>query len=556
MTFDFTPGVSANSQVILDDSLGTNILSGVYNARYTVSGGGTDTTPPTVSITAPVSGSTVSGASVTVSATASDNVGVAGVQFKLDGNNLGAEDTTLPYSITWNMTQTSNGSHTLTATARDTAGNQTTSGGITVTVSNATSDTQPPTTPTNLVATVISSTQVNLSWTVSTDNVGVVGYHIYRNDIEIAITPSTSYSNTGLSPATTYTYSVSAYDAAGNGSFASASKTVTTFSSSLPPSNDTTPPAAISDLSASDITKTSIRLKWTAPGDDGNQGRAASYILRYSTTQITDSNWSSATQVSNMVSPVSAGSAQSMIVTSLSQGATYYFAIKTSDEVPNTSALSNVIWATTQGGTPPSACTSFTYSDWSACQPNSTQSRTVVSSLPQGCTGGNPVLSQSCYYASSSNACASFTYSVWSVCQLNSTQSRTVVSASPQGCSGGNPILSRSCNYTQTGKVCASFTYSDWSACQPNSTQSRTVVSSLPQGCTGGNPVLSQSCVYVPPSSTTTEAQEESLLSILKELFMPVIDFINRALSSNLSIYVLIGFVLLGLLVSLKMLKQ
>src|SRR5215467_1095287 len=62
-----------------------------------------DTTPPTVSITAPSNGATVSGA-IAVSASASDNVGVAGVQFQLDGANLGAEDTSAPYSISWNTT--------------------------------------------------------------------------------------------------------------------------------------------------------------------------------------------------------------------------------------------------------------------------------------------------------------------------------------------------------------------------------------------------------------------------------------------------------------------
>ncbi|MGH8589217.1 MAG: Ig-like domain-containing protein, partial [Gammaproteobacteria bacterium] len=77
-----------------------------------------DTTPPTASITAPTSGATVSGTAVTVAATASDTVGVAGVQFKLDGTNLGAEDTTAPYSVTWNSTTATNGSHTLTARAR------------------------------------------------------------------------------------------------------------------------------------------------------------------------------------------------------------------------------------------------------------------------------------------------------------------------------------------------------------------------------------------------------------------------------------------------------
>ena len=62
--------------------------------------GAPDTTPPTVSSPAPSNGSTVTG-SITVSANASDNVGVAGVQFQLDGANLGSEDTTAPYALTW-----------------------------------------------------------------------------------------------------------------------------------------------------------------------------------------------------------------------------------------------------------------------------------------------------------------------------------------------------------------------------------------------------------------------------------------------------------------------
>jgi hypothetical protein len=94
------------------------------------------TTPPTVSLTAPSTGQTVSG-SVTVSATASDPVGVAGVQFKLDGANLGAEVTTSPYSTPWATTGSTNGSHTLTAVARNTANNTATSAPVTVTASNA-----------------------------------------------------------------------------------------------------------------------------------------------------------------------------------------------------------------------------------------------------------------------------------------------------------------------------------------------------------------------------------------------------------------------------------
>ena len=95
-----------------------------------------DTTLPTVAISTPASGSTVSG-SVTVTATASDNVGVASVQFRLNGANLGGLDTAAPYSVAWNTSSATNGTYTLAAVARDTAGNTKTSVTVTVTVGNA-----------------------------------------------------------------------------------------------------------------------------------------------------------------------------------------------------------------------------------------------------------------------------------------------------------------------------------------------------------------------------------------------------------------------------------
>src|SRR5438046_131151 len=79
-----------------------------------------DTTPPTVSISSPANGATVSG-TIPVTANASDNVGVAGVQFLLDGAALGAEDTAAPFGVSWNTATASRGSHTLTAIARDAA---------------------------------------------------------------------------------------------------------------------------------------------------------------------------------------------------------------------------------------------------------------------------------------------------------------------------------------------------------------------------------------------------------------------------------------------------
>ena len=95
-----------------------------------------DSIPPTVDMTAPTTGQTVSGI-VGLAAVASDNTGVAGVQFRVDGVAVGPEDTTSPYAASWTTTTAANGAHTLTATARDAAGNSTTSSAVTVTVANA-----------------------------------------------------------------------------------------------------------------------------------------------------------------------------------------------------------------------------------------------------------------------------------------------------------------------------------------------------------------------------------------------------------------------------------
>ena len=118
--------------------------------------------------------------------------------------------------------------------------------------------------------------------------------------------------------------------------------------------SDTTAPAAVSDLALSSPSNSAMTVSWTAPGDDGSTGVATIYDLRYSTSAITDGNFSSATHVSGEPTPSVAGSLESMNVTGLSASTTYYFAIKTSDEVPNTSAISNFPSGTTlaTGGGP------------------------------------------------------------------------------------------------------------------------------------------------------------------------------------------------------------
>jgi glucose/arabinose dehydrogenase len=125
-----------------EDSAGRLFVSDITNGTiYKVQADNvvTDTTAPSVSITAPSNGSTVSGANVTLSANATDNVGVAGVSFKLDGTSLAVEDTSSPYGITWNTTNYPNGVHSLTAIARDAAGNTTNSTAVSVTVNNSSS---------------------------------------------------------------------------------------------------------------------------------------------------------------------------------------------------------------------------------------------------------------------------------------------------------------------------------------------------------------------------------------------------------------------------------
>lgn len=96
---------------------------------------GGDTTAPTASMTAPASGATLSG-QTTLSANASDNVAVTGVQFLVDGNAVGTEDTTAPYSITFDTTTLADGSHTFSARARDAAGNIGNAASVTANVQN------------------------------------------------------------------------------------------------------------------------------------------------------------------------------------------------------------------------------------------------------------------------------------------------------------------------------------------------------------------------------------------------------------------------------------
>jgi hypothetical protein len=113
------------------------------SANVLITVNNTSTPPVMVSITSPASGTAVSG-TITVSATASAGAGVASVQFLLDGAGLGSQDTSSPYSVSWDTTTASNGSHVLAAKATDTSGNSATSSNVNITVSQSGPPPPPP----------------------------------------------------------------------------------------------------------------------------------------------------------------------------------------------------------------------------------------------------------------------------------------------------------------------------------------------------------------------------------------------------------------------------
>lgn len=154
-----------------------------------------DTTPPTVSLTAPASGATVAG-NVTLSATASDNVGVASVEFLVNGTVIGT-DSMSPYSVTWDSSGTTNGSVSITARATDTSSNATTSAARSVTVNNTASDITPPTVA--ITSPASGATLTGSAVTISadaTDNVAVSSVEFFVGATSVGVDTTAPYAVT------------------------------------------------------------------------------------------------------------------------------------------------------------------------------------------------------------------------------------------------------------------------------------------------------------------------------------------------------------------------
>jgi len=124
-------------------------------------------------------------------------------------------------------------------------------------------DIEPPSPPLNVLATSLSTSQIQLQWTPSTDNVAVVEYRLYRNSVEVGRTTTNTFTDINLLPNTQYAYQLRAFDVAGNASLPSAMLTVTTLVLS-----DITPPSIPSNLGAVSVSISQINLSWSAATDN------------------------------------------------------------------------------------------------------------------------------------------------------------------------------------------------------------------------------------------------------------------------------------------------
>jgi chitodextrinase len=235
--------------------------AGIHSARSLPASATTpaipDTQAPTVpaGVTATV-GPAVGEVDVAWSAS-TDNVGVTGYTIYRDGTALGTvSESTLTYA---DKTAVGLSTYSYTVDAFDAAGNHS---GQSLGASVTTPDWTPPTVPAGLTATLISSDEIDLSWSASTDNVGVTGYTVYRNGVAVVSTAAgtLSYANTGLGHGFIYTYTVDAFDSAGTHSAQSAPASATT--------PDDIPPTTPGGLAVTATSPTAVAVSWSASTDN------------------------------------------------------------------------------------------------------------------------------------------------------------------------------------------------------------------------------------------------------------------------------------------------
>ncbi len=304
--------------------------AGNTSASSTAVGVTVDTAPPSGTVSINSGDAYTTSTSVSLSLTYSDTTsGVDEVRYSNDG----VWDTEIweapAATKSWTLTA-GDGTKTVYYQIKDVAGN------TTATSDTIVLDTAPPSVPTiNPVTSPTNVTPQTITGEKSTDSVSVL-----VNGDAATITSSVTWSYSFALSEGTNLVNVTARDAAGNESGVASTSIIL----------DTISPIAVSDLTSSDRTSTSITLSWTVPGDDGSTGTATEYDIRYSTSPIvTPADWTAAVQIVDEPIPVTAGSGitQSYTATGLNPETSYYFAIKARDEVSNWSSISNVLNAYT-----------------------------------------------------------------------------------------------------------------------------------------------------------------------------------------------------------------
>ena len=329
--------------------------------------GGADTIPPTVPTG--VVGTAVSATQIGLSWNPStDNVGVTGyLVYDADTGSTIATTTTTSFTHSGLVPGTT---HNYRVSAFDAVPNHSPWTDPPVSVKTLPLDTTAPSTPTEILASAVSSSQINLSWAASTDNVKVTRYIVRRDGVKIATPVSTSYADTGLSPATTYSYTVAARDAAGNISPNSTNVSVTTASAA-----DTMPPATPTGLTGAAAGSSGANLSWSASTDDVG---VTGYIVRRNGVQV--------------ATPATTSFAD----TGLSAATTYSYTVAARDAAGNISPNSATASVTT-GDTPPPPSNSAGLTWDSVTDPNlsgyrlyfGTAPGTYLQSVGQGTSVGN-----------------------------------------------------------------------------------------------------------------------------------------------------------------------
>ncbi len=282
--------------------------------------GSPETTPPSVPTNLAATDITATGFKVSWDPS-TDNSAVEGYEVYRNGTLVGTTATN-SFSFT-GLTQLTN--YNIEVLAYDAAANKSAkSTSLTV----KTGDGTPPSVPSGLTASNITSSSFSVSWTASTDNVGVSGYQVFLNNSLVGTTNLTNFSFTGLDNAATYTVTVKAFDNLNNTSLSSQPLNVTTLSQAQ---NDTTAPTAPTNLAASDVTATTLKLTWTASTD--NVGVAV-YDVYQGTSKI--GTVSAPTTTYN--------------VTGLTAGTSYTYTVKAVDAAGNASSASNAVSVTTSTG--------------------------------------------------------------------------------------------------------------------------------------------------------------------------------------------------------------